>query len=449
MPRPASVRPAAAAALALAVALSLAAGARAADVYDFRYVDAFQPDYDLRESYLFDLDNHGRGCGFATDLPSYSGFAWSDALGKSRVTIAYPRAINDLGQVAGGDRVLDLATGAVRAIAPVPGAVRAPSALDINDRGVVVGYAETCFCSNSDHILQIPFVWDEVQGSRSIDVAGAKELVRINASNLAAGNTRGGSPDAFTYDVATGRTVRLGATFEPDPYPWTEAIDVNASGVVTGRHRAPDAQSWLGYVWTEANGPTLLPTLVAGLSVYPWALNDPGAVVGMAEVSAHEWHAFVWDATGGMQDLNTLVTPPAGFVLDRALAINERGWIAGDGHFGPGWSSSQAFVLVPRDGSPLAVPDGAARGDVTVRPNPTRDATQLEFATERAGAVSIEVFDLVGRRVWTQSATLAAGRHAVRWDGHDATGGHVPAGTYLVRLRTPDGAATRRLAVVR
>jgi len=436
----------------LVIALSPLAAA-SADVYDFVYVDAFQSDYDLRESYLFDVNNQGRACGFATDLPSYSGFHWSAAADKTRLPFSLARGINDAGKVVGHNQVFDIGTSELVTIPQVPGAVASPVGLDINNHGIVVGYAETCFCSNSNHTLQIPFIWDPVGGSRSISVSGAKELVKVNDLDVAVGNIRGGSPDGFVYEIATGRTIRLAQFLPTNPFPWTEAADINNHGVVTGLHRSNDAVSFHGYVWSEAQGATLLPHLNADptLDVRPWAINDAGTVVGMAEVADHVWHAFVWDAQNGIQDLNSLATPSPNFILDRALGINELGWIVGDGHFGPNWSSSQAFVLIPRGANPTATPAGPGNAlPFALRPNPSSGVTTIEFSLPASGSARITVFDLRGRRITEFfDAGQGVGGHQVRWDGRDESGRQVPSGAYLIRLEAAGKITTRRLALIR
>jgi len=51
--------------------------------------------------------------------------------------------------------------------------------------------------------------------------------------------------------------------------------------------------------------------------------------------------------------------------------------------------------------------------------------------------VELGVFDRVGRRAWHMPRRwFDAGRHVVRWDGHDSGGRHAPAGVYLCRLWT-------------
>ena len=45
-------------------------------------------------------------------------------------------------------------------------------------------------------------------------------------------------------------------------------------------------------------------------------------------------------------------------------------------------------------------------------------------------------------------AAFAAGKHSVRWDGHDGIGERVRPGVYFVRVITADGGDARKLALV-
>lgn len=74
------------------------------------------------------------------------------------------------------------------------------------------------------------------------------------------------------------------------------------------------------------------------------------------------------------------------------------------------------------------------------RPNPFGPATSIGFVLAQAGRVTLEVFDLRGRRV----AVLAdeeygPGEFRVTWDGETEVGGRAAPGVYLVRLRAGDG----------
>ena len=84
------------------------------------------------------------------------------------------------------------------------------------------------------------------------------------------------------------------------------------------------------------------------------------------------------------------------------------------------------------------------------RPNPARDAVRFEIGVPRAGEVTLEVFDLAGRRVRVLgSGPRPAGRASVVWDLGDQTGARVLPGVYLVRARLSGAEAVRRVVVTR
>ena len=67
-----------------------------------------------------------------------------------------------------------------------------------------------------------------------------------------------------------------------------------------------------------------------------------------------------------------------------------------------------------------------------------------------AGAVGVEVFDLFGRRLASaQHGQLAAGRHALPWDGRGADGAPVAPGVYLARVNAGGRTAAVRFVRVR
>jgi hypothetical protein len=79
-------------------------------------------------------------------------------------------------------------------------------------------------------------------------------------------------------------------------------------------------------------------------------------------------------------------------------------------------------------------------------PNPFRTATEIAYTLPHAGAHRLAIYDVHGRAV----AVLAdrferAGRHAVRWEGHDNHGTALPAGVYFVRLEVPGRSETRKV----
>ncbi|MEZ5065878.1 MAG: Ig-like domain-containing protein [bacterium] len=101
-----------------------------------------------------------------------------------------------------------------------------------------------------------------------------------------------------------------------------------------------------------------------------------------------------------------------------------------------------------------SIADGVSGGaGVTLRapsPNPSRGLTRVHFELARAVDVTLDVFDVRGRRV----ASLARGRfpagtHAVDWDGSASSGGRVAAGIYFVRFESEGQVETRKVVVLR
>ena len=83
-------------------------------------------------------------------------------------------------------------------------------------------------------------------------------------------------------------------------------------------------------------------------------------------------------------------------------------------------------------------------------PNPANPAVSFSFTLAGAGRVTVSIHDLLGRLVTTLvDGPVAAGEHPVHWDGRDAAGREVASGTYLVRLQTAAGTATRKLLLAR
>jgi hypothetical protein len=83
------------------------------------------------------------------------------------------------------------------------------------------------------------------------------------------------------------------------------------------------------------------------------------------------------------------------------------------------------------------------------RPNPFTGGTTIGFDLPVAAPVSLEVFDLLGRRV----ATLArgqypAGRHTAVWNLRESSGASVPPGIYVYRLEAGTFRARRKMSVL-
>lgn len=102
----------------------------------------------------------------------------------------------------------------------------------------------------------------------------------------------------------------------------------------------------------------------------------------------------------------------------------------------------------------LDVPSNAgliANGlSLAIAPNPFRAGGTIAMSNARSGRFDVDVLELTGRRVRQLfRGERQPGEIALRWDGRDASGRQREPGVYFVRARGPEGAVTRRLALVR
>ncbi len=115
------------------------------------------------------------------------------------------------------------------------------------------------------------------------------------------------------------------------------------------------------------------------------------------------------------------------------------------------FAQEESFVITASSGTkpvsdePLpGTPDALRLSDPY--PNPMNEHTRIHYELPRSGAVRIEVYDLIGRRLVTLvDRTHTSGSHLTNWDGRDASGQHLAGGVYVIRL---SAAADNRSALI-
>ncbi|HOJ72936.1 MAG TPA: thrombospondin type 3 repeat-containing protein [Phycisphaerae bacterium] len=99
------------------------------------------------------------------------------------------------------------------------------------------------------------------------------------------------------------------------------ASGLNDAGQVVGYYYTAD---WAKRAFLYSNGVTTDLGTLGGTEAYANAINNNGQVVGVSRTAGGQWHAFIWDAVGGMRDLGTL-----GGASSEAYAINDSGQVVG------------------------------------------------------------------------------------------------------------------------
>jgi probable HAF family extracellular repeat protein len=178
-------------------------------------------------------------------------------------------------------------------LGPMPG-LTSSSAAGINDAGQIVGGS-----------------WDDVTG-----------MTRAFLWTSGAGFTDLGTLAGFTD---------------------AEATAINAAGQVVGEASTGSIGPVHGFLWMSDGTMTDLGTLPGFASVHPHAINAGVVVTGEASNDPAPGRAFIWQ-NNVITDLNTLIPPESGWLLQRATGINDSGQIVGTGVVG---GQTHAFLLTP------------------------------------------------------------------------------------------------------
>lgn len=148
-------------------------------------------------------------------------------------------------------------------------------------------------------------------------------------------------------------------------------------------------------------------------------------------VSTRIW-ALEFDLTSAID--NTLLVDQAFGVS--AFGLDADGELLISGYNGTIYKLVQTSVSVEEmPGSDLSI---------SVYPNPFRSTSTISLSTDTPVEVSIDVFDILGRRIVNLASNLQVGANTtLQWDGLDGSGKEVAPGTYIYRIETPSGTLTR------
>jgi len=164
---------------------------------------------------------------------------------------------------------------------------------------------------------------------------------------------------------------------------------------------------------------------------------DPGPI--------GEWHLYTFDVTlgGALVGQDVFV----GFKHD-----HQNGGPSGNGS---NWVSLDHVILANGGLPPVGIANndaGQPEGFVLKQnyPNPFNPSTNLGFRIWDFGFVSLEVFDVTGKKIATLvHKELPPGEYVVQWDGRDNSGNPVADGIYLYRLQAGNRVQTKKMVLLK
>ncbi len=86
----------------------------------------------------------------------------------------------------------------------------------------------------------------------------------------------------------------------------------------------------------------------------------------------------------------------------------------------------------------------------SLMPNPFNPRITISFNVGRSGPVELNIYDLVGRRIKDiVSQQFEVGQYDRQWDGRDNSGSIMPAGVYLVRIKSETTTDSKKITLVK
>jgi hypothetical protein len=201
---------------------------------------------------------------------------------------------------------------------------------------------------------------------------------------------------------------------------------------------------WNGSSWVSVGeGLNGVPRTMTSLGPDLIAGGSFGASGGGVASRIARWDGEDWSGLGS--GTNHDVTCAWGRDLDLYMCGQFESAGLKPAHFIALWTDEP---LTPTDAPVVVIPDGG-QNDLTLFPNPFRESTTIRYSISSPGRVSLQLFDVAGRRIHDLVETFQdEGEHRVTWNGIDSAGRPVVPGVYFYRLEGPAISRTGKLVRV-
>jgi len=324
--------------------------------YSITDLGSLDPGGIVDVSYSGGINNFGQVVGSSYTALSLHAYLWTKQAGMQDLgtlggSNSLASAINDFGTIAGQSDLADgtlhafnwTKSGGMQDLGTLGGSDSA--AFGINQAGQIVGEA---FLSNG---TEHAFLWTAAGGMQDLGTLGGdtSTAYAINNSAEIVGSSSiagSGAIHAFLWTKAKGMQD-LGTIKSYNP---SYAFAINDLGQLVGYAGITQAFTvTYGFLRNPGQKMKGIGFLEGGTQTFPAGINILGEIVGSFSAGSGVGSAFRWTAAQGMQDLNLLLPPDSGWMLNYGNAINDVRQIVGSGPvLINGNYTNHAFLMSPR-----------------------------------------------------------------------------------------------------
>jgi probable HAF family extracellular repeat protein len=177
----------------------------------------------------------------------------------------------------------------------------------------------------------------------------------INSIGQVVGSAQIANGTYHPFLYSGGVMTDLAPGFATDSVAWA----INSSGQVAVSEGVRGSVNSVAFLWQSSSG--LTPPLgnLGGSATLPYGINNatsahPVQVVGMGTPAGGGGHAWLWQSSTGITDLNTLLPANSGWLLTEADGINDSQQIVGVGMIN-GQNHAYRWQIQQVAGSPVGV----------------------------------------------------------------------------------------------
>lgn len=164
-----------------------------------------------------------------------------------------------------------------------------------------------------------------------------------------------------------------------------------------------------------------------------------------AKADSSEYSLFVWQT----------VNSGGGLYIssgDTLISTVGQVWVGemqgGSYKMGIGWACEGSPTKVEEEDEDENIPSKFSLSQNY--PNPFNPTTRIEFSLAKSGFVSLNVYDILGKRVRTLvSGDLSSGYRSVLWDGKNEQGEEVASGIYFYRIKAGEFAESKKMILMK